>query len=69
MTNHAADILDAMGRPADAATLRWREEPREDIARERNAVAGELTHATDMLQDLESLLCKLCARRWKEAQP
>jgi hypothetical protein len=66
-----ADIMEALGRPDAAATLRWGERPASfaDLTDERDSLDDELGHAAATLERLEAALCKRCATKWKETQP
>lgn len=63
-----AGILDALGKPAAAETIRWGEPAPADVADELGETVAELAHAEDMLADLESLLCKACVKKWEGRQ-
>lgn len=63
-----AGILDALGQPAAAETIRWGEPAPAEVVDELGEATAQLTHAEDMLADLESLLCKACAKKWKGQQ-
>ncbi len=63
-----AGLLDALGRHGAAELLQW-SDPRGNTETPSTAeVADELDHAIRMLSRLESLLCKNCAKKWKEQQ-
>lgn len=68
-TNDVAELLEVLGKRGEAATVRWGEPPPAEVAEERDGLADELQHATEMLEDLESLLCKACGKKWRVKQP
>lgn len=77
-----ADIMDALGRPDAAATLRWSDEPRpglldeferleaevEELKEELEAARVEIADLRlgSLLTQLVELLCKRCAKRWED---
>lgn len=63
-----AGILDALGMPTAAETVRWGEPAPADVADELGETAAQLTHAEGLLADLESLLCKACTKKWEGRQ-
>lgn len=63
-----AGLLDALGMPTAAETIRWGEPAPADVADELGETVAELTHAKEMLADLEFLLCKACTKKWEGRQ-
>jgi hypothetical protein len=61
----SAPILDALGKHDAAEMLRWRQTPAEIVQAED--LSEQLTDVEDKLSELESLLCKACARKWDKA--
>ena len=61
----SAPILDALGKHEAAEGLRWRQTPAEIVQAED--LSEQLAYVEDKLQELESLLCKACARKWDKA--
>jgi len=65
-----ADLLDALGHPAEADTVRWgeaREFPPLTAA-EIAEIQDQLFMAEGALADLASLLCKACEKKWDKAK-
>ena len=64
-TADVAGILDALGKSAAAETIRWGEPAPAEVADGLGETAAQLTHAEEMLENLESLLCKACKKKWE----
>lgn len=64
-----AGILDALGQPDNAATVRHFEQPAPPVSwtAEIYALDDEADHLRDELECLNGLLCKRCATKWEEA--
>jgi hypothetical protein len=62
-----ADILEALGQPDNAATLRWAETPvpAAELTEQLADVTEQLAEAQVLLGQLEALPCKPCAKKWK----
>jgi len=62
-----AGLLDMLGHPAGAGMVRWSEAREYPSLPEFEDLQDQLDVAVGALVDLESLLCKACAKKWNKA--
>jgi hypothetical protein len=67
--NDVAEILDGLGKHNEAEALRWSEKraevPRDDLEDSLATSEEERSEAQTLLGQLEDLICKPCAKKWK----
>ena len=61
-----AQILDALGKHENAATVRWMAKTTDELIDENEELSYAVANAATQMENLESLLCKRCAAKWEK---